>query len=1480
MRDKNFLSIGGILATALCCVCLAAPVTASRAEAITGSPALTEGTVTAERSKGRTKLIPIDPDLRKKLRKVLKAGGTRHVLAQFSRYLTIKEKRALAKLGIEVRGHLGSFIWRVTLADAQTLGFTNPSAAKAQPVLGLLRALSEIQPHRKITPRLLKEGVFPKHRHEDGTVEVHVGFYRDVSVKAVDRALRRQRARRLGKLGMLNDAIVRIPKQRLLRLAAEDEVKWITLISSGDSGSNDNVRAAINSDPVNSVPYNLTGSNVKVGIWDTGVLDGTTHGDLAGRVTAGELGHSNDDPVHATHVAGTLAGSGTQSDVSPNTGTSNQWRGVAPSAQLYSYTIHNDDYEVEEHVNSMINNGIDLSNNSWGEQSSCFFYNGYTARSQKFDQLVSGTFPGSLNGPTPPSPAPLPVVFAAGNNGLPSDCGGTKKGSFRVPGATAKNPIVVGDVDLSTSPPTLAPHSSRGPTEYDMLKPDVVAPGCSGATSCAVSCSAGTCNTCSGGSCGTAAIRSTVPTDTYDLSAGTSMAAAAVTGTMALMLEQYRRTYFNDANSDEMILPSTYKAILTHTAKDLIQNPNPSGGDLIGPDYDYGYGLLDAQKSVDTIKEKRFTENVLNDSETDIYAIKVPSGISVAKLRVTLAWDDLSSPFDNVTYLADVVNDLNLLVISPNRDAFYTPWEFNPISRTTAPSRNSISETVAATFADTKNVVEQVEVPTPTHGVWYVKVKASPTKPLSSSQPYSLVASVETNSAILPTQLLGPEVNIMQVLDRSGSMNSTAGEGGTDTKLQVLQSEAKFFIGLMKTGEPHKLGLVQFNHDLVPFPSGAQTDLDTLTSARQTNLTTSGTSPIDAMIAGGATSIGDGLEAARMQLTSVNPLVPHRAILLVTDGKENAAQMIAEVQDNLINEGIRVYPLGLGYGTGIDAPRLSALADDTGGAFRIAADDPDFRKLYLEILAGAIDWSVSVDPVYKLAAGETITVPAPVTHDETAALFAIYWQDMDQAVELVLITPSGQLIQPSDAGGSLRYGDDSRHAYFKIDLPWPEHAKKDWVGTWQMRLTGRQSIPSGKKVRVSASALVKGGVHLHVSFDKPVYRTGEAVLATARLKRNHRPVAGARVVLYCDIPTAGAGNVLHNGQVDPNALDPSAQINGDQVRLMDQKLRLLERRVGKSLLTRGTLQVPLLDDGTHDDGIAGDGIYANSFSNTRVPGTFSCRFLATDIATGRVLKTQREWTIAFHNEVAIDADHSDIDVRLVAQTADGYRYKVKVVPRDRFGNYLGPGHPVTVSIQKPGSKPVLLNDPLVDGTYQGEIFLLPSALDQDVRLLITVRDQAFATLRPPGLSPWSLGLHGGTNDPRSRFGNNLNSDLSLGIDLEYRFNDTYAAELFLGRDEFDGKSGFQDVDVTHLSLNGKKYFLSGPTKPFVSVGVGRYDLDPGSTNSGFSLGTGVQLNRSQRFAVEATLKFHSVDTSGSNSEFYTLHGGLRYRFRK
>ncbi|HET8542666.1 MAG TPA: hypothetical protein VFL83_22520 [Anaeromyxobacter sp.] len=142
---------------------------------------------------------------------------------------------------------------------------------------------------------------------------------------------------------------------------------------------------------------------------------------------------------------------------------------------------------------------------------------------------------------------------------------------------------------------------------------------------------------------------------------------------------------------------------------------------------------------------------------------------------------------------------------------------------------------------------------------------------------------------------------------------------------------------------------------------------------------------------------------------------------------------------------------------------------------------------------------------------------------------------------------------------------------------------------------------------------------------------------------------------------------------------------------------------------------------------------------------------------------------------------------------------------------------------------------------------------------------------------WSLALHGGVAFPLDTFGNTQGLGFpAVAVEGEYMITSGWATLAQVGLDYFPGKSGQSSATVYRLALNGKRYFLTGRFRPFVTAGASSYWLDS-SSEFGFDVGGGGQLLLSHSFALELTGLYQEIRTSPKTTYVDVLLG-LRYRF--
>lgn len=248
-------------------------------------------------------------------------------------------------------------------------------------------------------------------------------------------------------------------------------------------------------------------------------------------------------------------------------------------------------------------------------------------------------------------------IFAAGNDG------GRTCLSFPLSFATiksgyqiGKNVLDVADFHIGTDVLNLS--SSKGPVEDGRIKPEIAASG--------------------------AAVVSTGLLNIYNTGYGTSNSAPFVTGVWSLLTERYKQLH-----SDSLPKSALLKAVICNSGDDW---GNP------GPDYGYGFGLINPRKAVEMIEQNHYFSGTLSTGGTSTQTISVPPG--ARQVKVMLYWHDkegspLSSPA--------LVNDLDLTVTSGVTN--YQPWILNP-------SPGSVNSN-ATRGLDHINNIEQVTIDNP-----------------------------------------------------------------------------------------------------------------------------------------------------------------------------------------------------------------------------------------------------------------------------------------------------------------------------------------------------------------------------------------------------------------------------------------------------------------------------------------------------------------------------------------------------------------------------------------------------------------------------------------------------------------------------------------------------------------------------------------------------------------------------------------------
>jgi serine protease AprX len=426
-------------------------------------------------------------------------------------------------------------------------------------------------------------------------------------------------ARHNGDLSLIHGMMVSVPANRVNRLSDDPSVKFI----SPDrrlGGYLTNTAPAINA------PYawslGLSGIGIGVAVIDSGMVDKKNGSVKKSDLNKSGTGDSRivysqswvndglgtaDGFGHGTHVAGIIGGSDYNS-----TGDVLTFKGIAPNVQLINLRVlDRNGSGTDSSVIAAIDTAIQLKskynirviNLSLGRP----VYESYTL--DPLCQAVEAAYQ-----------AGIVVVVSAGNDGRDNSAGTNGYGTITAP---ANDPyvITVGAMKSMGTPTRaddqIATYSSKGPTAIDHIaKPDLVAPG-----NLVVSIIENASST----------LATTYPQNAIPLSyyvtggstaassyfalSGTSMAAPAVSGAVALLLQQ-----------NSKLTPDQVKARLMKTAYKTFPQystyTDPTTGVTYTDQYDLftvGAGYLDVQAALantDSFKGVATSPMVAYDSTT------------------------------------------------------------------------------------------------------------------------------------------------------------------------------------------------------------------------------------------------------------------------------------------------------------------------------------------------------------------------------------------------------------------------------------------------------------------------------------------------------------------------------------------------------------------------------------------------------------------------------------------------------------------------------------------------------------------------------------------------------------------------------------------------------------------------------------------------------------------------------------------------
>lgn len=315
---------------------------------------------------------------------------------------------------------------------------------------------------------------------------------------------------------------------------------------------------------------------------------------------------------------------------------------------------------------------------------------------------------------------------------------------------------------------------------------------------------------------------------------------------------------------------------------------------------------------------------------------------------------------------------------------------------------------------------------------------------------------------------------------------------------------------------------------------------------------------ISGISAGGMTSIGAGMLEGQGQL--YNCAIPNynQGMLLLSDGWENTSPMVADILPT-IPEETDIYTIG--FGDGCDEALMRNIAAVTGGFYKKADDDGSNIGLICNLILNAIFGQQMIATFSgSIAGGGREVIEHNIVLDSLCSqvTFNLMWEHNDSDLDLVLIDPNNTEIDSAYAASdtTIYFYSYETQEFYRIDEP-------DY-GDWTLKIIG-VTVPYGTE-NYDATVAGFSGIEMQVAFDQDSYVTGQPIVITAELTVEGNPIIGVTVTTEVE---------------NPNYIIDS---------------------------------LTLYDDGNHEDGVADDGIYGNSYNNANQGGSYTFTIFASGTA--------------------------------------------------------------------------------------------------------------------------------------------------------------------------------------------------------------------------------------------------------------------------
>ena len=537
------------------------------------------------------------------------------------------------------------------------------------------------------------------------------------------------------------------------------------------------------------------------------------------------------------------------------------------------------------------------------------------------------------------------------------------------------------------------------------------------------------------------------------------------------------------------------------------------------------------------------------------------------------------------------------------------------------------------------------------------------------------------------------DFDVVLVLDKSGSMaDNPPGAAVPPSKASILKSAVQGFVsqweqvdapcgGCTQDYSPDRIGLVFFDStaESQTLP-GADPPANFFLQRGGSNAWDSVINQANTLTPGNSTSIGAGINAAMQQWK--NDPKNDLNLIVITDGMQNTAPLIsptgsgflgltpvAGLPQELRQRFIPIQTIAFGQPAQIDEDLLRNIALETAGNSYLSVNASTlfttFGQTLVALLKGnTVSLALNREKTYT---GQVPTAPVTVPIDRSAqrVVYSVQWAPpLVNALDLDVYEPGG--VTPVTPTSTKKQPQVSIQSFDMVRRP---------IGNWSVSVKrgakGNDTIPYSLNVFVSerhldyqfslsnlhASTGDTLGIRVVVDWDgKPLTGLGDGAI-TVRIQA---PPEGLGTILFqTKRPVPSGTTILPSGDILTPVYAKIASFGGQS---------LLERITPRDVIT-----IPLKE--------VGNGVYAATFSDTKVPGSYIFNAVL-DWNTEKTGHTHREERLEENLKVKADPIRSIIDLK----SPSAGTFIATITPRDSFGNYLGPGYASRIHLNVRGGR--------------------------------------------------------------------------------------------------------------------------------------------------------------------------------------------------